>query len=96
MEKYGKIEEKGEAIDFFTIFLIIFILVASILGYTYYLKEKNVEYTQMNNGICPKCKNKSIELVDIRGSGCSPKIVTYRCYHCGYENSFTESANCSL
>ena len=96
MEKYGKIEEKGEPIDLFTIFLIIFILIASIIGYTYYLKEKDIEYSQINDGVCPKCKNRTIELVDVKGSGCSPKLITYRCYNCGYENSFTESSSCSL
>jgi len=43
-----------------------------------------------------------MELIDIRGSGCSPKIVTYRCFNCGYENSYTQkdgscgSGGCSL
>ncbi len=96
MEKYGKIIEKGETIDLFTVLLILFILVASIVGYTFYLKEKHIEYSQVKSGLCPKCEHRSIELIDIRGSGCSPKIVTYRCYHCGYENSFTESSSCRL
>jgi len=96
VEIYGKIERKGYTIDFFAVFLIIFIFIASVVGYYYYLKEKNVEFSQVNEGICPKCHNRTIDLVDIRGSGCSPKIVTYRCYSCGYENSFTEEASCSL
>ena len=76
--------------------MIIFILVATIIGYYFYLREKNQEYEKAQEGYCPKCKQKSMELVDIRGSGCSPKIVTYRCYNCGYENSFTQASNCSI
>lgn len=98
MEKYGKIEEavKGGTIDLFSIFLIIFIFVAGIVGYYFYLKEKNIELSKANEGICPKCNQQTIDLVDVRGSGCSPKIITYRCYNCGYENSFTEQSGCSI
>ena len=88
--------KKGFTIDIFTILLILFILISSIVGYTYYLKEKNQELSKIEQGFCPKCKHNTIELVDIRGSGCSPKIMTYVCSSCGYENSFTKPSNCSL
>ncbi len=61
------------------------------------MKEKNQDFDKINEGFCPKCKHKTIELIDIRGSGCSPKILTYKCHNCGYENSFTKpSSGCSL
>jgi len=82
--------------DIYTIILLIFILIASILGYAYYLKDKNSELDKIEQGFCPKCKHKTIELVDVRGTGCSPKVVTYFCNSCGYENSFTKSSSCSL
>jgi len=70
--------------------LIIFIFASSIIAYAFYLKEKNQEFRKIEDGFCPKCKHKTIELIDIRGTGCSPKIVTFKCSSCGYENSFTK------
>jgi len=87
---------KGYAIDIFTIILLVFIMIAAILGYSYYLQDKNKELEKIEQGFCPKCKQKTIELVDIRGSGCSPKVMTFECSSCGYENSFTRPSNCSL
>lgn len=67
-----------------------------MIGYGFFLKEKNKEFNKVNEGFCPKCKNQTVDIVDIRGSGCSPKIITFRCQSCGYENSFTQPSNCSL
>jgi RNase P subunit RPR2 len=77
---------------------LLFILIGTIVGYGYFLKEKNSEYAKIEQGFCPKCKFKSIELIDIRGAGCGPKIVTFRCNHCGYENSYTQKGggSCSI
>jgi predicted RNA-binding Zn-ribbon protein involved in translation (DUF1610 family) len=84
-------------IDFYTVFLVIFILVATVVGYGFYLREKNQELSKIEDGFCPKCKHKSIELIDVRGTGCSPKIITFRCNNCGYENSFTKpNSGCSI
>ncbi len=66
-------------------------------AYGFYLKEQSQKYKKIEKGFCPKCKHKSIELVDIRGSGCMPKLLTFRCGSCGYEESFTQKENsCSL
>jgi predicted nucleic-acid-binding Zn-ribbon protein len=67
------------------------------LGYGLYLKEKDRDYRAVEEGFCPKCGLKSVELVDIRGSGCSPKILTFRCSNCGYEDVFTQKGGgCSI
>ena len=93
---YNKLK-KGFTIDFFTVFLLVFIVLSSAIGYTYYLREKNQELDKIEEGFCPKCKQKNIELIDVRGTGCSPKILTYRCNNCGYENSFTQpNSGCSI
>jgi len=78
------------------VILLLFILIGTIVGYAYYLKDKNSELAKIEQGFCPKCKHKTIELVDVRGSGCSPKIMTFYCDSCGYENSFTKPSNCSI
>ncbi len=65
------------------------ILIGSVTVYTYYLKEKKVELDSIKRGFCPKCHQKSIELIDQRSSGCSgPKILSFECLECGYTNSF--------
>jgi predicted nucleic-acid-binding Zn-ribbon protein len=73
------------------------VLVGVVLGYGFYLREKDVNYMKVEQGICPKCKTESVELVDMRGSGCSPKILTFRCSRCGYEDIFTQkNSGCSI
>ena len=68
-----------------------------MVGYGFYLKEKDRDYAKIEQGFCPKCKQKTIELVDIRGSGCSPKTLTFKCINCGYEDSFTQkNSGCSI
>ena len=71
-------------------------MIATFIGYSYYLKDKDKDLILINEGICPKCKNNSIELIDVRGGGCSPKNYTYKCTICDYENSFTKPSNCSI
>jgi ssDNA-binding Zn-finger/Zn-ribbon topoisomerase 1 len=67
-----------------------------VVGYVYYLKEKNEALRMIQSGICPQCKKKSIVLSDQRGGGCGPKLVTFTCTECGYENSFSMEGGCSL
>ena len=66
------------------------------MGYVYYLREKNEQLRMIQNGICPRCKRKSIVVSDERGGGCGPKLVTFSCTECGYQNSFSMSGGCSL
>ena len=70
--------------------------VGSVAGYIYYLKEKREELDTIGKGICPYCGEKSIELYDIRGGGCGPRIVSYRCSRCDYDNSFSIEGDCNL
>ena len=64
--------------------------------YAYYLREKNSEYRIIKEGICPRCHHRSMVLSDQRGGGCGPRLVTYSCTECGYENSFSVDGSCGL
>jgi RNase P subunit RPR2 len=70
--------------------------VGSVVGYIYYQREKNEELREIQEGICPHCKQKSIVLSDERGAGCGPKLVTFTCTQCGYQNSFSMNGGCGL
>jgi RNase P subunit RPR2 len=74
------------------------ILVGSVLGYVYYLKEKKEQLDAIKRGFCPSCHQKSINITDQRSAGCcGPKIVTFECTNCGYENSFSiEGGSCGI
>jgi len=87
---------KGFTIDLYTVILLLFIFVGILVAYNYYLKERHQDFSKIEQGFCPKCKQNTIELIDIRGTGCSPKIVTFKCTSCGYEDSFTKPSGCSL
>jgi len=77
--------------------LLLFIIVGVIVSYGLYLKERQIDYSKIEQGFCPKCKHKTIELIDIRGGGCSPKTLTFKCTTCGYEDSFTKpNSGCSI
>ncbi|WP_456429606.1 hypothetical protein [Nitratifractor sp.] len=66
-------------------------------GYVYYLRDKNEQLKIIEKGECPRCRSKSIVLSDQRGGGCGPKLLTYRCLECGYQNSFSvEGGSCGL
>jgi len=65
------------------------ILLGSVFVYIYYLKEKKEQLDAIKRGFCPKCHQKSIELIDKRSSGCSgPQMLSFECLECGYHNSF--------
>ncbi len=78
--------------DGYTIFFIIFFILCLIGLYFLYLHEKGDLLKEINEGICPKCKNKSIEIVDQKNHGCSgTSEITIKCAKCGYKDSFTIS-----
>ncbi len=80
--------------DNYTIFFLIFFILASIAIYFLYLFEKGDKLKEINNGICPKCKNKSVEIVNQKSHGCSgTQEITIECKKCGYKDSFTISNN---
>ena len=70
--------------------------IGSVAVYVYYLREKNEHLRQIQEGFCPQCGKKSMVLSDQRGGGCGPKLVTFTCTECGYENSFSMNGSCGL
>ena len=73
------------------------ILIGSVLGYVYYLKEKKEHLDAIKRGYCPQCHQKSIEVSDQRSAGCGPKIVSFKCTNCDYENAFSiDGGSCGL
>ena len=89
------LNQKGVADMYLLLFLII-VLAGSVSVYIFYLKEKKEHLRAIQTGKCPKCHNESITLSDQRGGGCGPKLVSYYCTECGYENSFSVEGSCSL
>jgi len=81
------------------IWLIFFAVILGGLVYSYifYLNQKGERLNYINKGICPKCKTKSIELLDQKGGGCSgTSFVEFKCTNCGYHDSFNiSSGGCS-
>ncbi len=60
-----------------------------VWAYIIYLNEKGDRLNLINRGICPKCKEKTIELIDQKGGGCSgTAFVEFECTACGYHDSF--------
>jgi len=66
--------------SFYLLFFLVLISMAIIISYIYFMKEKKKNLAIVEQGICPKCHEESIELVDQRSTGCSgPKMLTYSC-----------------
>jgi RNase P subunit RPR2 len=61
------------------------------------MKEKKTNLRAIEQGICPKCEQPSMELVDQRSTGCSgPKMLTFECKNCDYIGTFhVQGGNCS-
>lgn len=83
-------------IDIYLLLFLLIVAVGAVSVYVYYLREKSAHLKTIQTGICPKCKKESIVLNDRRGGGCGPKIVSFYCVECGYENSFSIDAGCGL
>ena len=83
-----------------TLYVILFmliILIGSVMGYIYYLKEKKAQLDAIKRGFCPSCKQNTIEITDQRSSGCcGPKIITFECNSCGYTNTFSIDQGCRI
>ncbi len=82
--------------DIYLLLFLIIVLVGSVSVAIYYFKEKNEQLQAIQSGICPKCKKESIVLSDQRGGGCGPKLVSFYCTECGYENSFSINGGCGI
>ncbi len=76
-----------------TLFFIILIAGGLIWAYFSHLGEKGEKLKLINQGICPECKQHTIEVVNQKGGGCSgTSFVEFKCSNCGYEDSFNLSA----
>ena len=53
------------------------------------MREKKENLQVINQGVCPKCHQVSMELIDQRSTGCSgPKMLTFECKECKYVATF--------
>jgi DNA-directed RNA polymerase subunit M/transcription elongation factor TFIIS len=84
------------SIDIYLLLFLLIVGIGSVAGYIFYLREKNEHLHTIRTGICPRCKKKSIVLSDQRGGGCGPKLVTFTCTECGYQNSFSMNGSCGI
>ncbi len=68
-----------------------------IWAYIHHLGEKGERLNLINRGICPKCKQHTIEVADQKGGGCSgTAFVEFKCTNCDYTDSFNlGSGGCS-
>jgi len=83
--------------DIYLLLFLFIILIGSVTVYIYYLKEKKDQLDTIRRGFCPRCRQKSILLVDQRSGGCSgSKLLTFECSECNYHNSFSvdEGGSC--
>ena len=82
--------------NFYLLFFLLIIIVGLIVSYVYFMKEKKAQLQAINQGICPKCQQQSMELIDQRSTGCSgPKLMTFECKNCQYINTFhVENNSC--
>ncbi|HHH19883.1 MAG TPA: hypothetical protein ENK86_05190 [Campylobacterales bacterium] len=75
-----------------SIYLLLFLLIVIIgliVSYVYFMKEKKAQLLAIEQGICPQCKQPTIEIIDQRSTGCSgPKMITFECNNCGYHSVF--------
>ena len=76
----------------YTLLVLLFTIVIAgglIWAYIHHLNEKGEKLKLINRGICPECKQKSIEVVDQKGGGCSgTAFVEFQCTNCHYTDSF--------
>jgi len=82
--------------DIYLLLFLIIVFVGSVSVYAYYLKDKSEQLKAIKTGICPKCHKESITISDQRGGGCGPKLVSFYCVECGYENSFSVNSGCGI
>jgi hypothetical protein len=75
--------------ELFTLIFIALVVAGLVWAYIKYLDEKGEKLKSINQGICPSCKQKSIEMIDQKGGGCSgTAFVEFKCTNCGYSDGF--------
>ncbi len=72
------------------VLLFIVVIVGGLLwAYFNYLGEKGERLKLINQGICPKCKQRTMEVIDQKGGGCSgTAFVQFECSNCKFGDSF--------
>jgi len=83
--------------NFYLLFFLLIVSIGLIVSYIYFMKEKKANLLAIQQGICPKCKEKSMELIDQRTTGCGgPKMLTFECQSCKYVGIFhVDGGGCS-
>ncbi len=72
-----------------TLLFISLILGGLIWAYLHHLGEKGENLKLINQGICPQCKQQTMEVVDQKGGGCSgTSFVEFKCNNCHYGTSY--------
>jgi len=80
--------------NFYLLFFLLIVIIGLIISYIYFMREKKENLQAIQEGICPKCHEKAMELIDQRSTGCSaPKMLTFECQACGYVNTFNVNLN---
>ena len=83
--------------NFYLLFFLLIVIVGLVVSYIYFMKEKKANLQAIEQGICPKCHERAMELIDQRSTGCSgPKMLTFECRACKYVNTFhVQGGGCS-
>ena len=83
--------------NFYLLFFFLIIIIGLVISYIYFMKEKKSNLKAIEQGICPKCHNMSMVLIDQRSTGCGgPKMLTFECKSCDYVNTFNvNGGSCS-
>jgi phage FluMu protein Com len=75
-----------------TILVLFFITIIAgglVWAYFNYLGAKGEKLKLINQGICPECKEQTMEVINQKGGGCSgTSFVEFKCSNCKYEDSF--------
>ncbi len=78
-----------------TIITLLFIIILAgglVWAYINYLNAKGEKLKLINQGICPECKQHTMEVVDQKGGGCSgTSFVEFKCISCDYTDSYNLS-----
>jgi hypothetical protein len=83
--------------NFYLLFFLLLVIIGLIISYIYFMREKKANLLAIEQGICPKCEQQTMELIDQRSTGCSgPKMLTFECKNCKYIGTFhVNSGSCS-
>jgi len=77
--------------NFYLLFFLLIVIVGLIVSYIYFMKDKKDQLMAIEQGICPKCHQHTMQIIDQRSTGCSgPKMVTFECsaHECKYTTVF--------